>query len=135
MKRRPNTRTTQQLRAVYQAVCHSRSHPSAEEVYRHTRRIFPQISLGTVYHTLHRLVAEGKIAVFFPGERTARYDPITTGHAHFVCQQCRQVEDVFLEQPPLGIDLSGLVGSGYCISAYSLVLYGLCLTCKGATIC
>jgi Fe2+ or Zn2+ uptake regulation protein len=100
-------------------------------VYRHARQILPRISLGTVYHNLQRLVAEGKISVFLLGERTARYDPTTTAHAHFVCQQCSQIEDVFLDQPLLGIDLSTLARQGYWISAQSLIIYGRCPICAG----
>jgi Fur family peroxide stress response transcriptional regulator len=131
VQRRPQTRNSHQLQAVYQAVCQSFSHPSADEVYWHARRILPRISLGTVYHNLQRLVARGKISVFLLGERTARYDPTTTAHAHFVCQQCGQVEDVFLDHPLLGIDLSVLARQGYRITAQSLVIYGLCPTCVG----
>ena len=100
-------------------------------MYWHARRSLPRISLGTVYHNLQRLVAQGKISVFLLGERTARYDPTTTAHAHSVCQQCGQIEDVFLDHPLLGIDLSALTHLGYHITAQSLVIYGLCPTCVG----
>jgi len=130
-QRRPQRRTTRQLQVVYQAVCQSCSHPSADEVYWYARRVLPQISLGTVYHNLQRLVDEGKISVFLLGERTARYDPTTTAHAHFVCQHCGQVEDVFLDQLQLGIDLSMLARRGYRISTQSLVMYGRCPSCTG----
>lgn len=100
-------------------------------MYRYARRTLPRISLGTVYHNLQRLVAAGKISVFLLGERTARYDPTTTAHAHFVCQHCGQVEDVFLDHPQLGIDLSMLARRGYRISTQSLLLHGLCPSCTG----
>jgi len=100
-------------------------------VYQQARGILPQISLGTVYHNLHRLVDEGKIGIFFPDERRARYDPITTNHAHFVCQQCGQIKDVFLEQLLLGIDFSRLIRSGYTPSIHSVAIKGLCPTCTG----
>ncbi|MBI3797712.1 MAG: transcriptional repressor [Deltaproteobacteria bacterium] len=131
MQRRPQTRNTHQLQAVYQAVCQSSSHPSADEVYWHVRRNLPRISLGTVYHNLQRLVAQGKISVVLLGERTARYDPTTTAHAHFVCQQCGQVEDVFLSHTLLGIDLNVLARQGYRITAHNLLISGLCPTCGG----
>jgi Fur family ferric uptake transcriptional regulator len=130
MKHKPQKRHTQQLQIVYQAVCQSGSHPSADEVYRYARQLLPRISLGTVYHNLQRLVEEGKIGVFLSGERTARYDPTIEDHAHFVCQHCSQIEDVFLEQPLLAINLSPLLRSGYTISAHSLVIDGLCPSCQ-----
>jgi len=95
------------------------------------RRILPRIGLGTVYRNLQRLVDEDKIGMFFPDERRVRYDPITTNHIHFVCQQCSQIKDVFLDQPLLGIDFSMFVRSGYTISSHNIVIKGLCPTCSG----
>jgi len=132
MKRRPLKRTTQQLQVVYEAVCQFQTHPSAEEVYLRARRILPRIGLGTVYRNLQRLVDEDKIGMFFPDERRVRYDPITTDHVHFVCQQCGQITDVFLEQLLLGIDFRRFVRSGYTISTHNVVIKGLCPTCSGA---
>lgn len=130
MKRRPLNRATQQLQVVYEAACQFQTHPSAEEVYQRARRILPRISLGTVYRNLRRLVDEDKIAMFFLDERRVRYDPITTSHVHFVCQQCGQITDICLEQLLLRIDFSMLIRGGYTVSAYSAVIKGLCPTCS-----
>lgn len=130
MKRRPLKRMTQQLQVVYEVVCQFQTHPSAEEVYLQARRILPRIGLGTVYRNLQRLVDEDKIGIFFPDERRVRYDPITTNHIHFVCQQCGQIKDVFLEQLLLGIDFSMFVRSGYTIATHDVVIKGLCPTCS-----
>lgn len=131
-KRRLQKRTTRQLQVVYQAVCQSRSHPSANEVYWYARRTVPRISLGTVYHNLQRLTEEGKIGIFLLGGRTARYDPTTTDHAHFVCQQCEHIEDIVLEQHVLRSTLNFLIQSGYTIFTHNFVTYGLCPACKKA---
>jgi len=85
--------------------------------------------LGTVYHNLQRLVEEGKIGIFFLGERTARYDPTITDHAHFVCQECEHVEGIVLDKKVLRFDLSFLTQSGYTIFTHSFVMYGLCSPC------
>ena len=130
MKRRPLKRTTQQLQVVYEAVCQFQTHPSAEEVYQRARRILPRISLGTVYRNLQRLVDENKIGMFFPDEHGVRYDPIIANHAHFICQRCGQIKDVFLEQLLRGIDFSALVRRGCTISAHSAVIKGWCPTCS-----
>jgi Fur family transcriptional regulator, peroxide stress response regulator len=94
------------------------------------RRTLPRIGLGTVYRNLQRLVNEDKIGMFFPDERRVHYDPITTNHIHFVCQQCGQIKDVFFEQLLLGIDFSRFVRSGYTISTHKVVIKGLCPTCS-----
>jgi Fe2+ or Zn2+ uptake regulation protein len=130
MKQRPRKRTTQQLQVVYEAVSQFQTHPSAEDVYQQARRILPRIGLGTVYRNLQRLVDENKIGTVFPDEHGVRYDPIITNHAHFICQQCGQITDVFLKQLLLGIDFSTLVRSGRTIATHSVVVKGWCPTCS-----
>jgi Fur family peroxide stress response transcriptional regulator len=130
MEQRVHKRTTQQLQVVYQVVCQSCSHPTADDVYLWARRILLRISLGTVYHNLQRLVDEGKIGVLSFGDRIARYDPTTVDHAHLVCRHCGLVQDVVLDPRVLGAGLKFLTRSGYTIFSHSFVAYGLCPACE-----
>jgi Fe2+ or Zn2+ uptake regulation protein len=52
-------RKTRQLEVVWHEVAGDNSHPTADQIYRSVRRRIPNISLGTVYHDLQKLVAEG----------------------------------------------------------------------------
>jgi Fe2+ or Zn2+ uptake regulation protein len=121
-------RATRQLAAVYQALQGDPSHPSADQIYQRVRKTLPRISLGTVYRNLQRLVEDGKIRVFFLGERMARYDPKTVEHDHFICQQCGGVEDVLLESARQ-VNLTPLVKRGFTVTAHSLTIHGLCQKC------
>ena len=47
---------SRQREAILDFLCHSTSHPTAEEVYMYIRDIYPNISLGTVYRNLALLV-------------------------------------------------------------------------------
>ncbi len=49
-------RNTRQLAMVWQAIEHDQSHPAAEQVYDRVRHKLPNISLGTVYRNLQKLV-------------------------------------------------------------------------------
>jgi len=52
-------RMTRQRELILNAVSSTRSHPTADEVYRQVRRRLPHISLGTVYRNLEVLAEAG----------------------------------------------------------------------------
>ena len=60
-------RKTRQLEIVWHEVAGDNSHPTADQIYRRVRRHIPNISLGTVYRNLQKLVAEGKLQVLTLG--------------------------------------------------------------------
>ena len=51
---------SRQREAILDFLCHTTSHPTAEEVYMYIRDIYPNISLGTVYRNLALLVEHGQ---------------------------------------------------------------------------
>lgn len=70
-------------------------HPTAEMVYAHVVKEFPNISLGTVYRNLNQLAGAGQITRFqLSGQPMDRYDFDTSSHYHFVCGKCGCVEDI-----------------------------------------
>jgi Fe2+ or Zn2+ uptake regulation protein len=121
-------RMTRQLSAVYAALQAASSHPSADEIHQQVKKILPQISLGTVYRNLQRLVEEGKVNLLFLGERTARYDSMLMEHDHFVCLQCGAVLDVLLDRDRR-VNLTPLLEQGFTVATQSLSVHGLCRAC------
>lgn len=123
-----NRRETRQLQAVWEAVKDATSHPTADQIYDQVRSVLPNISLGTVYRNLQKLVAEGKLQVVTLG-RAQRFDPTTESHEHFICERCGQVYDIFSEDknrllpPSLPHPIST-------VTSYRLELYGHCLSCS-----
>ena len=79
-------RKTRQLEVVWHEVAGDNSHPTADQIYQRVRRHIPNISLGTVYHNLQKLVAEGKLQVLTLG-RTQHFDPLLDSHQHFIWSQ------------------------------------------------
>jgi hypothetical protein len=61
------SRDTQQLQAIWDAIKDDKSHPTADQVYDKARRRLPNVSLGTVYRNLQKLVADEKLQVLMPG--------------------------------------------------------------------
>jgi len=122
------TRDTRQKDAVLRAARGSGDHPTAEQIHATVRREIPRISLGTVYRNLQRLVAEGTLSLAPVGERTARFDPMTTPHDHFVCDRCGQVFDVMRGRARQA-SVENLKLRGFEVRSHKLSIYGSCPDC------
>ena len=63
-------RYSRQRELIYQTLCRTDEHPTAEMVYRWLKPENPSLSLGTVYRNLNLLADEGVIRrMAFPVER------------------------------------------------------------------
>ena len=56
-------------------------------------KLIPNISLGTVYRNLNRLVDEGLIKRIKTPDNIDRFDH-TNKHAHFICMKCGSIIDL-----------------------------------------
>lgn len=119
-------RQTKQLATVWQAIKDDDSHPTADQVYQRVRRQLANISLGTVYRNLQKLVAQGQLQVLMLG-RAQHFDPLVERHHHLICQHCQRVFDLPLENFS-ALAPAVLADVGFTITAHHSAFYG---TCKG----
>jgi Fe2+ or Zn2+ uptake regulation protein len=124
-------RATRQREAVLRAARSAGEHPTAERIYEAVRREIPRISLGTVYRNLQKLVTEGELTLAPVGERSARFDPMTAPHDHFVCERCERIFDVMRDRVR-AVDFETLSTQGFEVRTHTLSIYGTCPTCRGA---
>ena len=54
-------RTSKKRSAIYEALCNTTAHPSAEQLYSQLKPEIPDLSLGTVYRNLNVLMQDGLI--------------------------------------------------------------------------
>lgn len=120
-------RNTKQLEVVWDAIKDEASHPTADQIYDKVRKALPNISLGTVYRNLQKLVRDGKLQVLTLG-RSQHFDPLVVRHQHFICEQCDQVYDVLLEhsEPFVPVKLSH---EGFTVTSHHMAFYGRCKRC------
>jgi len=123
-----SARNTRQLAMVWQAIKDDKSHPTADQVYERVRRKLPNISLGTVYRNLQKLVALKKLQVLMLG-RSQHFDPLVQRHQHFICEVCDRVFDVLVESQR-EIRPAKLPEEGFTVTSHQLAFYG---TCKGCS--
>ena len=121
------TRNTMQREVVYEALKKLNGyHPTAQSVYEEVYKTHPHISRGTVYRNLGILCDSGKILKLSMGDGVDRYDDNVTYHGHLLCDSCKQMYDVFLEEP---INLSGLTSQGFVVNTQAVILTGVCPDC------
>ena len=86
-------RNTKQNILVLDIINNSYNHPTAYDVYLECLKVMPNISLGTVYRNLNKLVELRQIQRFELKDNIVRYDKVIT-HDHFICTKCNKVIDL-----------------------------------------
>ena len=90
-------RVTPQRIAIFKEVTKSCEHPDAETVYEAVKHKMTNVSVDTVYRTLSSLEEMDMIFRVDNQLPKARFDADKTPHHHFLCTQCNEVYDIFLE--------------------------------------
>ncbi len=120
---------TAQRQCIFRALEGDVTHPSAEKVYEKVRTQMPNVSLKTVYQTLHDLSELGQITALDLGTGAARFDPnVEATHHHVVCRGCGKVRDVDADFPNLKVP-SG-AAPGFNVLSAEVVFRGLCDECQ-----
>lgn len=119
-----------QRQKVFDAVCSTRTHPTAEWIFDTVRKQLPKISLGTVYRNLAELKAVGKIIGFSDEHGIEHYDATVSPHVHFSCLQCGAIFDVpSIDLSPLREEIARSLGAR--VREGIVLYYGLCSDCLG----
>jgi Fur family peroxide stress response transcriptional regulator len=121
-------RNTKQLQVVWDAIKGDNSHPTADQVYDNVCERLPNVSLGTVYRNLQKLVADEKLQVLMLG-RAQHFDPLVKRHQHFICEKCSRVYDVLVDTEN-EIRPARLPHAGFKITSHQLAFYGTCRHCS-----
>jgi len=61
MESKKKLRSTEPRRIILQEIKHSKSHPTADDIYEIVKKKVPRVSLGTIYRNLEVLCQEGLI--------------------------------------------------------------------------
>ena len=116
-----------QREKIYECVCGTTEHPTAQMVYDWLRAELPKLSLGTVYRNLHQMAEEGRLLEL--DGPVARFDAQLHPHTHARCAVCGCVADVEL---PYDAALDRAVErEGWNVSGHSLIFMGICPACAG----
>ena len=124
----PATRYSKQREAIRTYLQSTKKHPTAEIVYEHMQKTFPNISLGTVYRNLNFLVEHGDALRLEFGDGVDHFDGKTDPHNHFYCKNCGNVID--LDMDPID-HINRIADASFhgSIQGHSIYFYGICEDC------
>lgn len=121
------TRHSETRDRIYEYMCSTKAHPSAETIYTALKPGIPKLSLATVYVNLKLLKEQGKIIRVANVDGNERYDANCEDHVHFVCDTCGSVIDL------MDSDIQAI--KNFCnigklkINSVQVVLHGVCEGC------
>jgi Fur family peroxide stress response transcriptional regulator len=124
-------RMTPQRAVLLRVLSQTRTHPTADEVYRKVSRLLPSVSHATVYRNLQELVRTRLIATLERAGAAVRYDANPDDHHHFVCMRCGAVTDIYLTDVDYAIDRARSSSAPSRIERAELQLHGICDACGG----
>ena len=121
-------RYSHQRERIYETVCGTKEHPTAQMVYDALRSEMPKLSLGTVYRNLSLLESLGEVIKISSGDSCDRYDGNVGEHYHFACEDCGCVDDV-----PIPVDFAiddiAHKALGAKVKRHSTIFFGTCKKC------
>ncbi|HEY8348165.1 MAG TPA: transcriptional repressor [Symbiobacteriaceae bacterium] len=124
------------LTAQRSAICRAladmagKKHPTVQEIFVHSRRHHPGVSLATVYNTLAVLKEHGLLYELGPDlEGALHYELDTGAHVNVVCVRCKRIIDVH-DVPANGLDQAVAAQTGFHLVGGQFLYYGYCPDCQ-----
>lgn len=119
---------SKQREAIYEKICSTKSHPTAEWVYKELREELPKLSLATVYRNIALFKEDGVVKSAGIVDGQERIDGNTEPHTHFICKSCNAVIDMPFS--PLIVDQ--VCVSEHLVDHVEVTIYGTCEKCLPA---
>ncbi|WP_048180519.1 Fur family transcriptional regulator [Methanosarcina siciliae] len=122
-------KATPQRIAIGRFALHNHAHPTAQRIYNEVKKIYPTVSLATVYKTIQILKEVGLIQELNLEKDQARFDPNMEPHAHLVCLQCKSISDC---TDPMISEIVDRMSNKADFSAgeWNFDVYGICSNCR-----
>lgn len=82
---------------IYEYLVTHRNHPNVDMVYQELIREIPTLSRTTLYNTLNLFLEKGVVQLITIAENEMHYDADVSIHGHFLCKECKNIYDIWLE--------------------------------------
>jgi len=127
--RKKGYKATPQRIAICRFALQSRDHPTARRIYDEVKKVYPTVSLATVYKTLQILTEHGLVQELDFPERQARFDSYVEPHINLVCLRCGKIQD--LDDPAAREMVAKITASTeFTRTGQRLDIYGICKICR-----
>ena len=122
-------KATPQRIAIGRFVLHNQSHPTAQKIYSEVKKVYPTVSLATIYKTIQILKEVSLIQELNLPNDQARFDSNMEPHAHLVCLKCKSINDC---ADPEVSEIANRISNDADFSAagWNFDVFGICGSCK-----
>ncbi len=114
--------------SVLKYMLNNRTHPTVEMIYKELIDEIPTLSKTTVYNSLNLFEQKHIVSPLNIEPDTLRYDINTDPHMHFICRECGEIYDIYLDIKDYIADMKEL--EGYNVDQCDIVLHGVCKKCR-----
>jgi len=126
-------KATPQRIAIGRFVLHNHAHPTAQRIYSEVKKVYPTVSLATIYKTVQILKEAGLIQELNLPKDQTRFDPNMEPHVHLVCLQCKRIYD--LKEPLISKIVKQVSNEAdFVAEGWNLDIVGICSSCYRKTI-
>jgi len=120
-------KATPQRIAIGRSALRSKDHPTAQRIYGEVKRLYPTVSLATVYKTIQILKEVGMIQELNLSQGRTRFDPDTHPHIHLICLGCGSIVD--WEEPMVSEIMAKVAAANFSATGQSFDIFGSCQNC------
>ena len=125
-------RLTRTRALIIKALCKSKGHFTADELYLRLSKSPYPVSRATVYRNLRLMAKQGLISAITVGKGLKRrFSKKTGAHSYLVCRMCGEVKEVHLDTEAFKKQLQEM--TDYELLTSQVAIVGLCPKCKEAT--
>ena len=121
-------KATPQRIAISRFVLHSHNHPTAQRIYSEVKKVYPTVSLATIYKTIQILEEVGLIQELNLPKDQTRFDPNMEPHAHLICLRCKSISDWINPLISQIIDRAS-TEAGFIATGQTFDIFGVCRSC------
>lgn len=104
-------------------------HPSVDTIYKALYKKIPTLSRTTIYNTLNLFEKKKIVGSVSAVDSELRYEFLEEPHAHFLCTECKEVYDIYLETDLLCKEFV----EGHRVEESRIHFRGLCKNCLEKT--
>ena len=121
-------RITPQRIQIYNYLSKVNHHPTADEIIRALKKIFPTISGGTIYNNLKVFKNVGLIKEIVI-KNVTRFELNTHFHYHIICKDCGEIQDL---NYPVFEEVRDFAKqhTGFNICSHTIEFQGQCQACQ-----
>ncbi len=122
-------KATLQRIAIGRFALRNHDHPTAQRIYGEVKKVYPTVSLATVYKTIQILEEVGLIQEMKLPKDQTRFDSDMKPHINLICLGCGKIRD--FEDPALPEMMAKVAAAEeFAVSGQRFDMYGLCQSCQ-----